>query len=125
MASLNQRLDLDTISVLCDEFKCVMKSITVEQQIAPEEAAGAIVLAKSNMGEFAFSPLELAGRETDRTRFERPFNELARMYRQRFTDIRRTYFANDRNLLAAFRSGGGLEACCLPLQSSTIWIGRH
>ncbi|HEX7320710.1 MAG TPA: translation initiation factor IF-2 [bacterium] len=37
MASLNQRLDLDTISVLCDEFKCVMKSVTVEQHIAPEE----------------------------------------------------------------------------------------
>lgn len=33
MVSLNQRLDLDTISVLCDEFKCTMKSVSVEEQI--------------------------------------------------------------------------------------------
>ncbi|MEO0095802.1 MAG: translation initiation factor IF-2 [candidate division WOR-3 bacterium] len=33
MASLNQRLDLDTIAVLCDEFKCKMKIVTLEDQI--------------------------------------------------------------------------------------------
>jgi len=37
MASLNQRLDLDTIAVLCDEFKCKMKIVTVEEQIKKEE----------------------------------------------------------------------------------------
>ncbi len=33
MASLNQRLDLDTIAVLCDEFKCKMKIVTLEEQM--------------------------------------------------------------------------------------------
>ncbi|MEO0123439.1 MAG: translation initiation factor IF-2 [candidate division WOR-3 bacterium] len=37
MASLNQRLDLDTIAVLCDEFKCKMKIVTLEEQIKKEE----------------------------------------------------------------------------------------
>ncbi len=36
MASLNQRLDLDTIAVLCDEFKCKMKLATVEDQATGE-----------------------------------------------------------------------------------------
>ncbi|MEO0206414.1 MAG: translation initiation factor IF-2, partial [candidate division WOR-3 bacterium] len=37
MASLNQRLDLDTMAVLCDEFKCKMKVLTVEEQINQKE----------------------------------------------------------------------------------------
>lgn len=37
MVSLNQRLDLDTISVLCDEFKCTMKVVSVEEHIEPEK----------------------------------------------------------------------------------------
>uniref|UniRef100_A0A7V3RGY7 Translation initiation factor IF-2 n=1 Tax=candidate division WOR-3 bacterium TaxID=2052148 RepID=A0A7V3RGY7_UNCW3 len=37
MASLNQRLDLDTIAVLCDEFKCKMKVVSLEEQIKQKE----------------------------------------------------------------------------------------
>jgi translation initiation factor IF-2 len=37
MVSLNQRLDLDTISVLCDEFSCKMKVVSPEEQIVAEE----------------------------------------------------------------------------------------
>ncbi len=37
MVSLNQRLDLDTISVLCDEFRCTMKVVSVEEQIKSDE----------------------------------------------------------------------------------------
>jgi translation initiation factor IF-2 len=38
MVSLNQRLDLDTISILCDEFKCAVKPVSIEEQVkAPEE----------------------------------------------------------------------------------------
>jgi len=36
MVSLNQRLDLDTITVLCDEFGYNVKVMSVEEQIAPE-----------------------------------------------------------------------------------------
>ncbi|MGB9720918.1 MAG: translation initiation factor IF-2 [bacterium] len=44
MASLNQRLDLDTIAVLCDEFKCKMKVLTVEEQIdQKEEKRGEVI----------------------------------------------------------------------------------
>jgi len=42
MASLNQRLDLDTISVLCDEFKCKMKTVSVEEHIVSEEKVAAV-----------------------------------------------------------------------------------
>lgn len=37
MASLNQRLDLDTITVLADEFGYEIKVMSVEEQLAPEE----------------------------------------------------------------------------------------
>ena len=37
MVSLNQRLDLDTISVLCDEYSCTMKAVSVEEHIEPEK----------------------------------------------------------------------------------------
>jgi translation initiation factor IF-2 len=37
MVSLNQRLDIDTISVLCDEFSCTMKVVSPEEQIVTEE----------------------------------------------------------------------------------------
>ena len=36
MVSLNQRLDLDTITVLCDEFGYDVKVMSVEEQIAPD-----------------------------------------------------------------------------------------
>jgi translation initiation factor IF-2 len=36
MVSLNQRLDLDTISVLCDEFSCTMKVVSPEEQLVAE-----------------------------------------------------------------------------------------
>ncbi len=36
MASLNQRLDMDTISVLCDEFKCTMKLVTPVEHVDTE-----------------------------------------------------------------------------------------
>ncbi|MGB7055491.1 MAG: translation initiation factor IF-2 [bacterium] len=37
MVSLNQRLDLDTITVLCDEFKCLVKAVSIEEQVRPTE----------------------------------------------------------------------------------------
>ncbi|KPJ74059.1 hypothetical protein AMJ52_02125 [candidate division TA06 bacterium DG_78] len=37
IVSLNQRLDLDTISVLCDEFGCKMKVVSPEEQLVAEE----------------------------------------------------------------------------------------
>uniref|UniRef100_A0A7C4XLG2 Translation initiation factor IF-2 n=1 Tax=candidate division WOR-3 bacterium TaxID=2052148 RepID=A0A7C4XLG2_UNCW3 len=37
MASLNQRLDLDTITIICDEFECKVKTISVEEQIKKEK----------------------------------------------------------------------------------------
>jgi translation initiation factor IF-2 len=39
MVSLNQRLDLDTISILCDDFNCKIKTVSIEEQIKPTEAA--------------------------------------------------------------------------------------
>lgn len=46
MASLNQRLDLDTIAVLCDEFKCKMKIVTLEEQIDRKEERKEVQLVK-------------------------------------------------------------------------------
>ena len=37
MASLNQRLDFDTLSVLCDEFDCKMKIVSDEEQFEVRE----------------------------------------------------------------------------------------
>jgi translation initiation factor IF-2 len=39
MVSLNQRLDLDTISVLCDEFNCKVKTVSIEEQITSTQEA--------------------------------------------------------------------------------------
>ncbi|MEY2466825.1 MAG: 1,4-alpha-glucan branching enzyme [Verrucomicrobiota bacterium] len=47
--------------------------------------------------------IELAEKETHRTHWDKPFNELAHMYHRRFVGIRDTYFACDKNLIAAFR----------------------
>src|SRR6266545_1132904 len=47
--------------------------------------------------------LELAEREVLRTHWDRAFQPLAQMYQQRFTALRGTYFACDRNLVGAFR----------------------
>jgi len=38
MVSQNQRLDLDTISIVCDEFKCAVKTVSIEDQVKPAEA---------------------------------------------------------------------------------------
>jgi translation initiation factor IF-2 len=35
MASLNQRLDMDTITILCDEFRCKMKTVSVMEPTEP------------------------------------------------------------------------------------------
>jgi translation initiation factor IF-2 len=35
MVSLNQRLDIDTISIVCDEFKCKVKTVSIEDQVKP------------------------------------------------------------------------------------------
>ncbi len=40
MVSLNQRLDLDTITVLCDEFGYNVKVMSVEEQITPKSEVG-------------------------------------------------------------------------------------
>src|SRR6266568_7074005 len=47
--------------------------------------------------------IELAEKETHRTRWEPPYRPLAQMYLRRFTTIRDTYFGYERNLVGAFR----------------------
>src|SRR5437762_655584 len=47
--------------------------------------------------------IELAEKETHRTRWETAYRPLAEMYRQRFSRIRDTYLAYGRNLVGAFR----------------------
>jgi 1,4-alpha-glucan branching enzyme len=47
--------------------------------------------------------IELAERETHRTHWEKPFNELAAFYLQRFKSIRGYYLGCDRNLIEPFR----------------------
>ncbi len=39
MVSLNQRLDLDTISILCDDFGCQAKAVSIEEQVATSQEA--------------------------------------------------------------------------------------
>ncbi|KPK64231.1 hypothetical protein AMJ83_03100 [candidate division WOR_3 bacterium SM23_42] len=39
MVSLNQRLDLDTISILCDEFQCKVRTVSIEEQVKTTEEA--------------------------------------------------------------------------------------
>lgn len=46
MASLNQRLDLDTIAVLCDEFNYKMKVVTIEDQIEQKKEKTAEVIKR-------------------------------------------------------------------------------
>jgi translation initiation factor IF-2 len=43
MASLNQRLDMDTITVLCDEFKCKMKTVSAAEHIDTGETVEEII----------------------------------------------------------------------------------
>ena len=47
--------------------------------------------------------IELAERETHRTHWEKPFNELAAFYHQRFKSIRDYYLGCERNLIEPFR----------------------
>ncbi len=42
MVSLNQRLDLDTISVICDELSCKVKTVSIEEQVKTKEITEAI-----------------------------------------------------------------------------------
>jgi translation initiation factor IF-2 len=37
MVSLNQRLDLDTISILCDELGCKVRTVSIEEQVKTTE----------------------------------------------------------------------------------------
>lgn len=46
--------------------------------------------------------IELAEKEVHRTVWEKPFHELALFYQQRLGEIRQTYSASDKNLVAAF-----------------------
>src|SRR6266850_2023341 len=47
--------------------------------------------------------IELAEKETHRTHWDKPFNELAQFYHRRFREIRDTYFAHGGNLVNAFK----------------------
>lgn len=47
--------------------------------------------------------IELAEKEIHRTHWDRAFHELAWMYHHRFTTVRETYLACDRNPVSAFR----------------------
>ena len=47
--------------------------------------------------------IELADKETHRTHWEPPFQELAWMYHKRFIAARETYLACNRDLVGAFR----------------------
>src|SRR6185437_12926994 len=56
--------------------------------------------------------IDLAEKETHRTHWDKPLNELAHFYHQRFIQIRDTYFAYAKNLVAAFakfQDAGRLE----------------
>ncbi len=46
---------------------------------------------------------ELAGKEIQRTRWEKPFNDLALFYHQRFTAAREFYLSHKGDLVGAFR----------------------
>ena len=47
--------------------------------------------------------IELAEKEIHRTRWEKPFNELAQFYHERFTAVRNAYRACGRDLVSVFR----------------------
>jgi 1,4-alpha-glucan branching enzyme len=47
--------------------------------------------------------LTLADKEIHRTQWDRAYHELARMYHERFTSVRDSYVACNRDLVAAFR----------------------
>jgi 1,4-alpha-glucan branching enzyme len=47
--------------------------------------------------------IELSEKEIHRTHWDKPFHELALLYHRRFLDVRDSYFACGRNLVAAFR----------------------
>ena len=56
--------------------------------------------------------IELAEKELHRTHWDKPLNELAQFYHRRFGEIRDTYFAHKKNLIAAFaglQEAGRLE----------------
>jgi 1,4-alpha-glucan branching enzyme len=56
--------------------------------------------------------IELAEKELHRTHWDKPLNELAQLYFRRFGEIRKTYFAYEKNLVAAFakfQDAGRLE----------------
>jgi 1,4-alpha-glucan branching enzyme len=47
--------------------------------------------------------IELAEKETHRTHWDKPLNQLAHLYHRRFAEIRSAYFACEKNLVGAFR----------------------
>jgi 1,4-alpha-glucan branching enzyme len=56
--------------------------------------------------------IELAEKELHRTHWDPPLNQLAQLYHRRFGEIRNTYFAHKKNLVAAFatfQDAGRLE----------------
>jgi 1,4-alpha-glucan branching enzyme len=56
--------------------------------------------------------IDLAEKETHRTHWDKPLNQLAHFYHRRFADIRSTYFSCEKNLVAAFgkfQDSGHLE----------------
>jgi 1,4-alpha-glucan branching enzyme len=48
--------------------------------------------------------IDLAEKELHRTHWDKPLNQLAQLYHRRFAEIRNTYFARKKNLVAAFSS---------------------
>ena len=56
--------------------------------------------------------IDLAEKETHRTHWDKPLNQLAHGYHRRFVEIREYYFAQEKNLVAAFakfQDAGRLE----------------
>jgi 1,4-alpha-glucan branching enzyme len=56
--------------------------------------------------------IELAEKETHRTHWDKPLNQLAHGYHRRFQEVRNFYFAREKNLVAAFakfQDAGRLE----------------
>jgi 1,4-alpha-glucan branching enzyme len=56
--------------------------------------------------------IDLAEKELHRTHWDKALNQLAQLYHHRFLEIRKTYFAHEKNLVAAFaafQDAGRLE----------------
>src|ERR1043166_1467018 len=73
--------------------------------------------------------IELAEKEILRTHWEKPFNELAKAYLERFKSVRDFYTGCDRNLIAIFRKfqdAGRLEIITSAATHSVLpLLGQH